>query len=80
MDVSFLREIASDPGAAAVTRAIIALAKSLQLRVLAEGVETCDQLGIIKDQGCDELQGFYFSRPVDADEVPKLLQHDRRLS
>jgi diguanylate cyclase (GGDEF)-like protein/PAS domain S-box-containing protein len=80
IDLSFLRDITTDQGTAAVTRAIIAMAKTLQLRVLAEGVETRDQLGIISDQGCDELQGFYFSRPVPADEVAKVLQQDRRLS
>jgi EAL domain-containing protein (putative c-di-GMP-specific phosphodiesterase class I) len=55
------------------------MARSLHLRALAEGVETRDQLALLKAQGCDELQGYYFSRPVPADEMARLLQEDRAL-
>ena len=76
IDLSFMRDMTTDSGAAAVTGAIIAMAKSLQLRVLAEGVESREQLALLKAQGCDELQGRYFSPPVTADELAKLLKED----
>ncbi len=79
IDVSFLRDITTDPGAAAITSAIIAMGKSLKLRVLAEGVETRDQLALLQAQGCDEIQGDYFSRPLPADELAKLLREARTL-
>jgi len=79
IDVSFLRDIATDPGAAAITHAIIALGKGLQLRVLAEGVETREQLAVLRQQGCDEIQGYYFSRPVPADEIADMLREGRTL-
>jgi len=79
IDVSFLREITSDPGAAAITQAIIALGRGLGLRVLAEGVETREQLALLRAQGCDEIQGYYFSRPVPADELALMLREGRSL-
>ena len=79
IDVSFLRDITTDPGAAAITRAIIALGKGLQLRVLAEGVETREQLALLREQGCDEIQGYYFSRPVRADQFAGMLREGRTL-
>jgi len=74
IDRSFMRQVTTDTGAAAVTRAIIAMAKSLNLRVLAEGVETREQFALLRDQGCDEGQGYYFGRPVGADELAELLK------
>jgi len=79
IDVSFLRDIATDPGAAAITHAIIALGKGLKLRVLAEGVETREQLAVLRKQGCDEIQGYYFSRPVPPDEFAAMLREGRTL-
>lgn len=79
IDVSFMRDITTDAGAAAITGAIIALGKSLKLRVLAEGVETQEQLALLKSQGCDEIQGYYFCRPLPADELAKLLREGRTL-
>ncbi len=79
IDLSFMRDVTTDAGAAAVTSAIIAMARSLHLRALAEGVETREQLALLKAQGCDELQGYYFSRPVPADQMARLLQEDRAL-
>ena len=52
---------------------IIALAHSMKLQVLAEGVETKEQLVYLQEQGCDEVQGFYFSPPVPANQLEKLL-------
>jgi diguanylate cyclase (GGDEF)-like protein len=73
IDRSFVREIASHPDDAAITTAIIAMGHALGLRVVAEGVETEDQRGILKKQGCDEMQGYLFSRPVSAEEFAKLI-------
>jgi diguanylate cyclase (GGDEF)-like protein/PAS domain S-box-containing protein len=80
IDVSFLRDITTDPSAAAITGAIIAMGKSLKLRVLAEGVETREQLSLLQAQGCEEVQGDYFSRPLPADELTKLLREPRTLA
>lgn len=74
IDRSFVRDVVADPHNAAVTNAIISLAKSLELKITAEGVETQDQFEYIKSQGCNEIQGYYFSRPVPADALARLLQ------
>ncbi|ACC83603.1 putative bifunctional diguanylate cyclase/phosphodiesterase [Nostoc punctiforme] len=74
IDKSFVQDVMSNPDSAAVTNAIIALAKSLRLKITAEGVETQEQLEYLKMRGCDEGQGFYFSRPVPADIIAPMLQ------
>ncbi len=74
IDRSFVRDVVADPHNAAVTNAIISLAKSLELKITAEGVETQDQFEYIKSHGCNEIQGYYFSRPIPADALAKLLQ------
>ncbi|MGF1935655.1 MAG: putative bifunctional diguanylate cyclase/phosphodiesterase [Nostoc sp. ChiQUE02] len=74
IDRSFVQDIMSNPDSAAVTNAIIALAKSLRLSITAEGVETQEQLDYLRMQGCDEGQGFYFSCPVPADIIAPMLQ------
>jgi len=79
IDLSFMHDVTTDVGAAAVTSAIIAMANSLHLRGLAEGVETREQLALLREQGCHELQGYYFSRPVPADQLATLLKEDRLL-
>ncbi|OYD94602.1 GGDEF-domain containing protein [Nostoc sp. 'Peltigera membranacea cyanobiont' 210A] len=74
IDRSFVQDVTSNPDSAAVTNAIIALAKSLRLNITAEGVETQEQLDYLKMQGCDEGQGYYFSCPVPADVITPMLQ------
>ncbi len=79
IDRSFVHEITSDPDSAAIVRAIIAMAHSLKLEALAEGVETEGQLRSVRNLGCDKMQGFFFSRPVPATECERMLREDRRL-
>ncbi len=67
IDRSFIREVTVNPEDAAITQAIIAMARSLKLKVVAEAVETKDQLEFLKAHLCDEVQGFYFSPPLPPD-------------
>jgi len=74
----FVGEIMSNPDSAAITAAIIRMAKELQRRVVAEGVETQEQLDFLRSHQCDEIQGFFFSEPLAADEFAGLLRQGRR--
>jgi diguanylate cyclase (GGDEF)-like protein/PAS domain S-box-containing protein len=73
IDRSFVRDIATDPDDAAIITAVIAMAHTLKLRVVAEGVETQAQWAFLKAHGCDEFQGYLISRAVSALEFAKLL-------
>lgn len=66
IDISFIRDIASDPDAASIISAIIAMSHSLNIRTVAEGVETEQQWNILRLLRCDVIQGYYFSKPLDA--------------
>jgi EAL domain-containing protein (putative c-di-GMP-specific phosphodiesterase class I) len=79
IDRAFIRDVTVDPDDAAITLAIISLAHSLKLKVIAEGVETEGQLRFLSAQNCDEMQGFYFARPLPAGECTRTLIEDRRL-
>jgi len=73
IDRSFIQDIATDPDDAAITTAIINMAKSLRLKVIAEGVENEAQLSFLRSHQCDEIQGYYFCKPVIAAEVGEKL-------
>ena len=76
IDRVFINEIASRPEDASIVRAIVSLAHSLRLKVVAEGVETPAQLDFLKNVGCDEYQGFHFSRPVPAIEFERIVREN----
>lgn len=71
IDQAFVRNITQDPGDAAITRAIVAMAHSFGMTVIAEGVETTAQLEFLRGLQCEEFQGYLFSKPVPADEAVK---------
>jgi len=74
IDRSFVAGLPNDPENAAITTTIIAMAQSLRLKVVAEGVENKDQMMFLRSLQCDELQGFLFGRPVPAEDVPAVLE------
>jgi EAL domain-containing protein (putative c-di-GMP-specific phosphodiesterase class I) len=77
LDKSFIRNLPQDSKDKAITEAIIAMGKTLSLTVVAEGVETEGQDDFLRDLICDEMQGFYFSKPVTPDQFADLLlNHD----
>ena len=73
IDQSFVRDLTTSADDAAIARAIIALGHNMNLRVVAEGVETAEQLAFLRDNGCDVIQGFLFSEPVSADACLALM-------
>jgi EAL domain-containing protein (putative c-di-GMP-specific phosphodiesterase class I) len=74
IDRLFVRDVAVNPDDAAIAAAIISMAKSLNLKVIAEGVEDEAQLSFLRAHQCDEIQGYYFSRPLAADKVADKLR------
>ena len=80
IDGSLTGGIVANADDAALAAAVIALAHSLRLRVVAEGVETTEQAALLRERGCDELQGFLFSPAVAADDFACLLEDEKRRS
>jgi EAL domain-containing protein (putative c-di-GMP-specific phosphodiesterase class I) len=78
IDQSFVRDITVDPNDAAIVSAIIAMSKQLGLKTVAEGVETDEQLQFLTRLECDEYQGYLYSKPVAAADVPNLFHAQRR--
>jgi diguanylate cyclase (GGDEF)-like protein/PAS domain S-box-containing protein len=74
IDRSFIRDVATKPDDAAITTAIISMAKSLNLKVIAEGVEDEAQMSFLRAHHCDEIQGYYFSKPLAVDKVADKLR------
>ncbi|WUR15081.1 EAL domain-containing protein [[Empedobacter] haloabium] len=79
IDIAFVREVTSNPDDAAIVLAIINMAHSMKLKVIAEGVEKDAQLAYLRRHDCDEMQGYYFSRPVPADDFEAMLREGRYL-
>jgi diguanylate cyclase (GGDEF)-like protein len=79
IDASFVRSLADDSGSREIASAVIALAHSLGIRVVAEGVEKEVQWRMLRDQGCDEVQGFFFSVPLPAEECRKRILDHRQV-
>jgi EAL domain-containing protein (putative c-di-GMP-specific phosphodiesterase class I) len=75
IDQSFVRQIATNGSDAAIVTAVIGMAQTLKLRVVAEGVETRAELDFLRAHQCDEAQGYYFSKPIPADRFMGLLRH-----
>lgn len=78
IDKSFVRDIHIDEDDKAIVQAIIAMAQQLKLRVVAEGVETREQLTFLQTHHCDEIQGFYFSPPINAKELGQMLRQQQK--
>ena len=79
MDMKFVHNIESSETDLRLVMLILDIARYLRLRVVAEGVETEGQLKLLKDAGCDIVQGYYFSRPLPPEEFEKLIEAERRL-
>src|SRR5687768_12999085 len=80
IDRTFIRDVTSDPDDATIAVAMIKRAHSLGLKVVAEGVETRAQLDFLRENGCDEMQGYYFSQPLPLESASRALMDGRRLA
>jgi diguanylate cyclase (GGDEF)-like protein len=80
IDQCFIRDLARDPNDAVIVRAIVSLAQSLELEAVAEGVETREQMQLLRFEGCREMQGYFFAKPMPANEFVALLVAEPRLA
>ena len=74
IDQSFVRQVTTSPDETSIVTAIISMGRSLGLRVIAEGVETQEELAFLQAHQCDEAQGYYFSRPIPPQQFANLLE------
>ena len=74
IDLSFIRELATDNDGSGIVTAMIGMGRNLHMQVVAEGVETRRQLEILREHGCHQAQGYYFSRPLPGEEFGRLLE------
>jgi EAL domain-containing protein (putative c-di-GMP-specific phosphodiesterase class I) len=79
IDRSFVRDISTDPNDAAIATTIISMARTMQMGVIAEGVESAEQLAHLRANGCQRAQGYLFSRPLPAEQFEKLLNEGSAL-
>ncbi|GAB0151039.1 EAL domain-containing protein [Marinobacterium sp. BA1] len=75
IDRAFIKNLVHNPADQGIVKAVLGIAESLNMRVIAEGVETAEELSLLTAFGCDEIQGFFISRPVPAAEIPSVLIH-----
>ena len=80
IDMSFIRDMDRNPEDRTIVKTIIAMAHTLNIEVIAEGVERAEQLELLKAFGCDLAQGFFFSKAVPAAEFARLLEENRRMT
>ena len=74
IDISFVRGININHKDEAIIKVIIALAKNLELKVIAEGVETKEQIEFLRKEGCDEIQGYYYYKPMPAKQIEEIMK------
>jgi diguanylate cyclase (GGDEF)-like protein/PAS domain S-box-containing protein len=79
IDRSFITDLATNPDDASLAQAIISMAHNLKLNVVAEGVETASQLSFLTSHGCDQIQGYYFSKPLPVAEATEMIRQNRQL-
>jgi diguanylate cyclase (GGDEF)-like protein len=79
IDQSFIRDLTSDEETAAIVTALIAMSRQLKIKSLAEGVETQEQLDFLISQGCDEIQGYVFSKPMPAEDFELMIKENKQL-
>ncbi|HTD28387.1 MAG TPA: EAL domain-containing protein, partial [Xanthomonadaceae bacterium] len=80
IDIAFIRDITKSSEDATIALAIIGMAHGLDLDVIAEGVETAAQLAYLQHHGCDQIQGYFFSRPLPVAELEEILRENTRLA
>ena len=76
MDQSFVRDLGTTEGDVVIAQAIVNLGRNLHLEVVAEGIETADELSALRAYGCETMQGYHFARAVPAEEIVRLLSAD----
>jgi diguanylate cyclase (GGDEF)-like protein/PAS domain S-box-containing protein len=80
IDQAFIRNMLTEPDDATIALAVIGLAHNLRMSAIAEGVETAEHARVLRAYGCDAIQGYFFSKPVPAEEMARMLREDRRLT